>query len=266
MPCVTDDRLLRSRDDDALRRYARTRDPALRDRLVDRWMPLARKLARRYRNSSEPFDDLMQVAAIGLIKAIHGFDPGRGRAFTSYAVPTIMGELKRHFRDRTWAVRMPRQLQERAAKVEAAGVRLGRELGRAPSVGDLAAAVGASEEEVLEAMQAATAYQTTSFDSLRSADGDEFTLGDLLGEDDDGYRLAEDRAMLGALLPELSTRDREILRLRFEEDLTQSEIAAHVGVSQMQVSRLIRRSLGVLRLAADRRGARARPAPVPEAA
>jgi RNA polymerase sigma-B factor len=256
----------RARDDEALREYARTRDPQLRDRLVDRWMPLARQLARRYRNSSEPLEDLMQVASIGLVKAVHGFDPTRGRAFTSYAVPTIMGELKRHFRDRTWAVRMPRQLQERSAKVESASERLGRELGRAPSVGELAEAVEATEEEVLEAMQASAAYQTTSFESRRSSDGDDFTLGDLLGADDDGYRLAEDRALLGSLLPELTPRDREILRLRFEEDLTQSEIAVHVGVSQMQVSRLIRRSLGVLRLAADRRSPDALPEPVAEAA
>jgi RNA polymerase sigma-B factor len=242
----------RSRDDEALRRYARTGDLALRDELVERWMPLARQLARRYRNSSEPFDDLLQVASIGLLKAIHGFDPGRGRAFTSYAVPTIMGELKRHFRDRTWSVRMPRQLQELSARVDQANERLSRELGRSPSVAQLAEAMDASEEEVLEALQAGAAYQTSSFESHRSGDDETFTLGDTLGEEDGGYELAEHRALLGAVLHELDDRDREILRLRFEEDMTQTEIAAEVGVSQMQVSRLIRRSLGTLRLAAER--------------
>jgi RNA polymerase sigma-B factor len=243
----------RSRDDDLLRRYSRTRDEALLEALVSRWMPLARQLARRYGRSSEPFEDMLQVAAIGLVKSLKGFDPDRGKAFSSYAVPTIMGELKRYFRDRTWSVRMPRSLQELAMRIEEARDRLAGEMGRAPSVRDLADATGASEEDVLEALQAGDAYHAASLDAHRSDDEDTFTLVDLLGEPDHGYRLAEHRVLLRSVLGELEPRDREILRLRFEEDLTQQQIAAHVGVSQMQVSRLLRRSLNALRLAAERR-------------
>ena len=241
------------RDDGLLRRYAATRDEAVLDQLVARWMPLARQLARRYGRSSEPFEDLMQVASIGLIKALKGFDPDRGRAFSSYAVPTIMGELKRHFRDRTWSVRMPRSLQELALKVETARERLFSELGRSPSVSELAVAIGATEEDILEALQAGDAYNTTSLDAHRSDEEDGFNLGDMLGDVDDGFRLAEHRVLLTTVLAELDDRDREILRLRFEQDMTQHEIAEIVGVSQMQVSRLLRRSLNTLRLAAERR-------------
>jgi RNA polymerase sigma-B factor len=243
----------RNRDDDLLRRYSRTRDEALLEALVARWMPLARQLARRYGRSSEPFEDLLQVASIGLVKALKGFDPDRGKAFSSYAVPTIMGELKRYFRDRTWSVRMPRSLQELAMRIEEARDRISGELGRAPSVTELAQATGASEEDVLEALQAGDAYHATSLDAHRTDDEDAFSLVDLLGEADHGYRLAEHRVLLRTVLGELDPRDREILRLRFEEDLTQQQIAAQVGVSQMQVSRLLRRSLNALRLAAERR-------------
>ena len=253
---MTADHQGRSRDDGLLRRYSRTRDEALLAELVERWMPLARQLARRYGRSSEPFEDLMQVASIGLIKALKGFDPDRGKAFSSYAVPTIMGELKRHFRDRTWSVRMPRSLQELAMKVEDARERLSGELCRSPSIAELAAATGATDEEVLEALQAGDAYHATSLDAHRTDDEDGFNLADLLGGDDDGYRLAEHRVLLTSVLEELDERDREILRLRFEEDMTQHEIAAIVGVSQMQVSRLLRRSLNVLRMAAERRAER----------
>jgi RNA polymerase sigma-B factor len=245
----------RHRDGELLRRYARARDDdALLGQLVVRWMPLARQLARRYARTSEPFEDLLQVASIGLVKALKGYDPGRGKAFSSYAVPTIMGELKRHFRDRTWSVRMPRSLQELAMRVEDARDRLYAELGRGPSVAELARACETSEEEVLEALQAGDAYHATSLDARRDDDGDDgHTLGDTLGEADDGYRLAEHRALLRSVMSALSERDREILRLRFEEDLTQHEIARMVGVSQMQISRLLRRSLSTLRLAAERR-------------
>ena len=242
----------RTRDEQLLRRYARTRDEALLDALVARWMPLARQLARRYGRSSEPFEDLMQVASIGLIKALQGYDPDRGKAFSSYAVPTIMGELKRYFRDRTWSVRMPRSLQELALRVEAARDRISGERGHSPSVAELAAATGASEEEVLEALQAADAYHATSLETPRTEDDDTFSLGDLLGEADDGYRLAEHRVLLTSVIGELDARDQQILRLRFEEDLTQQQIAAIIGVSQMQVSRLLRRSLATLRAAAER--------------
>ena len=250
---LRDDPRARARDDEMLRRFAATGDPVLRDQLFDRWMPLARQLARRYGRSSEPFEDLLQVASIGLLKALQGFDPDRGKAFSSYAVPTIMGEIKRYFRDRTWSVRMPRSLQELAIRVESARDRLSSDLGRSPSVGELAAAAGCSEEDVLEALQAGDAYHATSLDARRSEDDDDFALGDALGATDDGYRLAEHRALLTSVLGELDDRDREIVRLRFEEDLTQHEIAQIVGVSQMQVSRLLRRSLNVMRMAADRR-------------
>jgi RNA polymerase sigma-B factor len=237
-----------------LRRYARTRDDALLDQLVARWMPLARQLARRYGRTSEPFEDLLQVASIGLIKALRGYDPDRGKAFSSYAVPTIMGELKRHFRDRTWSVRMPRSLQELAMKVESARDGLFIELGRSPSVSEIAERCETSDEEVLEALQAGNAYHATSLDAHRDDDDDDgFNLGDLLGQTDDNFQLAEHRALLSSVLTELDDRDREILRLRFEEDMTQHEIAKVVGVSQMQVSRLLRRSLSTLRLAAERR-------------
>jgi RNA polymerase sigma-B factor len=235
-----------------LRRYARTRDEVLLDQLVARWMPLARQLARRYGRSSEPFEDLMQVASLGLVKALQGYDPDRGKAFSSYAVPTIMGELKRYFRDRTWSVRMPRSLQELAMRVDAARDRLAGEHGHAPSVGELAEAVGATEEDVLEALQAGDAYHAASLEAQRSDDEDTFSLGDLLGAPDDGFRLAEHRALLTSVIGELSDRDREILRLRFEEDMTQQQIATIIGVSQMQVSRLLRRSLATLRAAAER--------------
>ena len=243
----------RARDDGLLRQYARTRDDILLDRLVVRWMPLARQLARRYGRSSEPFEDLMQVASIGLIKALKGYDPDRGKAFSSYAVPTIMGELKRHFRDRTWSVRMPRSLQELAMKVEEAREVLSTELCRAPTVAELAAVTETTEERVLEALQAGDAYHATSLDAFRADDEDGFNLGDMLGDDDPGFGLAEHRVLLTSVLGELGERDREILRLRFEEDMTQHEIASIVGVSQMQVSRLLRRSLNLLRIAAERR-------------
>jgi RNA polymerase sigma-B factor len=248
-----DDHLDRLRDEELLRRYAATRDPRLRDQLFERWMPLTRQLARRYARTQEPFEDLLQVASIGLLKALQGYDPDRGKAFSSYAVPTIMGELKRYFRDRTWAVRMPRSLQELAIRVEDARERMAGELGRSPSVTELAAAAGASQEEVLEALQAGHAYRARSLDAHRTdEDDDGASLGDALGGVDHGFRLAEHRALLGTVLPELDEREREILRMRFEDDLTQHEIAAVVGVSQMQISRLIRRSLHALREAAER--------------
>ena len=249
-----DDPRARARDDDMLRRFAATGDPVLRDQLFERWMPLARQLARRYGRTNEPFEDLLQVASIGLLKALQGYDPDRGKAFSSYAVPTIMGEIKRYFRDRTWSVRMPRSLQELAIRVENARDRLSSEMGRSPSIVELAVAAACTEEEVLEALQAGDAYHATSLDARRSDDDDDaFALGDALGDTDDGYRLAEHRALLTSVLGELDERDREIVRLRFEEDLTQHEIALIIGVSQMQVSRLLRRSLNVMRMAADRR-------------
>ena len=229
-------------------------DPQARDVLVERFLPLARQLARRYQRASEPLDDLLQVASIGLIKAIDRFDPEREIAFSSYAVPTILGEIKRHFRDRTWAVRVPRDLQELTLRVDRAVSELAEELQRQPSVSEIGAIVGADEEGVLEALQAGGAYRAISFDAPRGAEDEgagASTLGESIGVDESGFDRAEDRATLSSLLGSVSARERDVLRMRFEEDMTQAEIGAVIGVSQMQVSRLIRKSLTQLRAAVD---------------
>jgi RNA polymerase sigma-B factor len=232
-------------------RYLRDGEPGARDQLVERFLPLARQLARRYQRAEEPLDDLVQVASIGLIKAIDRFDPDRQVAFSSYAVPTILGELKRHFRDKTWSVRVPRDLQELALKVDRKIAELSRELHRSPTIAEIAAALGASEEQILEAREAASAYRATSIDAPRGSEDDgSDTLGDQMGRDEGGFGLAEDRATLDRLLGTVTAREREVLRLRFEEDLTQAEIGEQIGVSQMQVSRIIRQSLSRLRAAA----------------
>ena len=242
----------RLREDRALLlRYQSSHDPRVRDELIVRFLPLARKLARRYERAGEPFEDLVQVASLGLVKALDRFDPSREIAFSSYAVPTILGELRRHFRDKTWSVRVPRDLQELALRVERALGTLQRDLHRSPTVAELAEHVGASEEQILEALEAGAAHHATSLQVPRpggTEDGD--TLGDTIGDRDDGFDLAEHRATIVRLLDSLAPREREILRLRFEEDLTQEEIGRIVGVSQMQVSRLIRRSLARMRDAA----------------
>jgi RNA polymerase sigma-B factor len=238
------------RDTTLFERYREAPTPQLRRELVERWLPLARQLAAHYRVRDESYEDLLQVASLGLLKSINGYDPERGIAFTSYAVPTILGEIRRHFRDRAWSVRVPRALQELALDVEKAAARMTPELGRAPTVHELAAAVGRSVEDVLEARQAGDAYAATSLEAHRGDDADAPTLGDTLGSLDGGFHAAEDRATLTTLLVSIPERDREILRLRFEEDLTQTEIAARVGVSQMAVSRIIRRSIDRMRLAA----------------
>jgi RNA polymerase sigma-B factor len=241
----------RNRQDAAL--FARLRaeqDPRAREELVERFLPLARQLARRYHRAEEPFDDLLQVASLGLLKAIDRFDPDRGVAFSSYAVPTILGELKRHFRDRTWSVRVPRDLQELALRVDGAVSDLSRDLRRAPSVAELCEKLGADEEDVLEALQAGGAYRASSLDTPRGdEDGD--TLGDAMGTDELGFELAEDRATIERLMAAVAPREREVLRLRFAEDLTQAEIGERIGVSQMQVSRLIRQAVARLRIAAE---------------
>ena len=250
---MTQQRNTRAREDRELFiRYLRNGEPGARDQLVERFLPLARQLARRYQRAEEPLDDLIQVASIGLIKAIDRFDPEREVAFSSYAVPTILGELKRHFRDKTWSVRVPRDLQELALKVDRIVTALNHELHRAPTIQEIAAKAEASEEQVLEAMEASAAYRATSFDAPRSSEDDgSDTLGDQMGTSEKGFGLAEDRATLHRLLNTVSEREREVLRLRFEEDLTQAEIGERIGVSQMQVSRIIRQSLSRLRAAAQ---------------
>ena len=250
---MNEPRSARAREDRELFvRYLRNGEPQARDELVERFLPLARQLARRYQRAEEPLDDLIQVASIGLIKAIDRFDPDRKVAFSSYAVPTILGELKRHFRDKTWSVRVPRDLQELSLKVDRKVGELARELHRSPTVTEIAQAVEATEEQVLEALEASAAYRATSIDAPRGSEDDgSDTLGDQMGRDERGFGLAEDRATLHRLLGTVTAREREVLRLRFEEDLTQAEIGERIGVSQMQVSRIIRQSLSRLRAAAQ---------------
>jgi RNA polymerase sigma-B factor len=224
-----------------------------REELIRRYLPLAKRLARRYQRSEESLEDLIQVASLGLIKAIDRFDPGRDVAFSSYAVPTILGELKRHFRDRTWAVRVPRDLQETAWRVDQAITRLAADTGAAPSVGEIAAALELSEEQVLEGMEAGSAYRAASLDAPRATPEDEQgeTIGDSVGVQEPGFERAEQRAMLEPLLKTISARERLVVRLRFVEDLTQAEIGERIGVSQMQVSRLIRHALARMRAGLD---------------
>jgi RNA polymerase sigma-B factor len=236
-------------------RYLDRRDPLDREVLVERFLPLARQLARRYERPEEPFDDLFQVACLGLVKAIDRFDLSRDVAFSSYAVPTILGEIKRYFRDRTWAVRVPRDLQELALRVDRKVTELSTDLRRQPTVSEIADAVGIDEEQVLEALEASGAYRATSL-SLPRSNEDEAgeTLGDTIGTAEDGFGLAEHRATLDRLLAALPPREREVLRLRFHEDYTQAEIGEVIGVSQMQVSRIIRQSLARLRAVAESQG------------
>ena len=246
-----DDRESRARDDRRLlERYHENGDRAAREALVARFLPLARQLARRYQRGSEPLDDLIQVASLGLLKAIDRFDPARPSAFSSFAVPTILGELKRHFRDRGWSVRVPRDLQEMAVRVERVSEELSRGLGRAPTPAEIAENIGATSEQVMEAREAAGAYRAVSLDRPRDDDEDE-GVADTMGVEDPGFRLAEDAATVERLMDVLSDREREVLRLRFEKDLTQSEIGARVGVSQMHISRLIRQAVTRLREAAE---------------
>jgi RNA polymerase sigma-B factor len=232
--------------------WQRDGEVAARDALVERFMPLARSLARRYDRSSEPFDDLVQVACLGLVKAVDRFDADRGHAFASFAVPTILGELKRYFRDSGWAVHVPRGPQERALKVEEAQQRLTLRSGRAPTVSEIAEYLEISIEDVLGALQAAQAYDALSLDAPRpSRDGDSETYGESLGEEDDRFELVDADVTVAEALRDLSARERRVLQLRFVEDLTQTEIAKRVGVSQMQVSRLLRRALDRLREITD---------------
>jgi RNA polymerase sigma-B factor len=235
--------------------FARMRidgDDNARKLLVERYLPLARRLARRYQHTDEPIEDLIQVASIGLLKAVDRFDCSREVMFSSYAVPTILGELKRHFRDRTWSVRVPRDLQELALRVDQTVVRLSLGRRRSPSVGEIARAVKASEEQVLEAMEAMGAYRAGSIDSPRSTRDDETeSVAEGLGSYDHGFDRAEERATLEPLMGRISERERVVLRLRFGDDLTQAEIGERIGVSQMQVSRLIRQALARLRAGVD---------------
>jgi RNA polymerase sigma-B factor len=238
------------REQDLLRRIHLHADSRARDELAEHMLPLARALAARYVGRGEPLDDLVQVACVGMMKAIDGFDLSREVRFSSYATPTVLGEIKRHFRDRTWSVRVPRGMQELQLQVARERDRLTHERGRSPTVQELAAALDAPFEEVLATIESASARRARS---LEEPTGEDVTLADSLGAHDPELERAEIRALLDGALDVLRPREREVLRLRFADDLTQSEIAEVIGVSQMQVSRLIRQSLARLRMDIERR-------------
>ncbi len=225
-----------------LRRYAATGDPRAKEELAERFMPLARSMAMRYRGGSESLDDLVQVASLGLVKAIEGFDPDRGRPFAAYAVPTMLGELRRHFRDHVWNMHLPRGLQERTMAVSDAIQELGDELGSSPTIADIAERMGLGEEEVLEALQADQARRTLSLDAPRAHDDAESPpVIESVPTAEMGYEAVE--SQLCAAGADLDDRERTVLRLRFGRNLNQYEIGRELGVSQMQISRIMRRAL-----------------------
>ena len=226
-------------------------DPDAREELLKLHAPLAESLSKRYGGYGEPFEDLVQVANLGLLKAIDRFDHERGTPFAAYAIPTILGELKRHFRDRGWAVRVPRRLQEGALAIKESMDSLSQELGRSPTVRELAQEAGAPEEDVLEALDALHAYTAASLDAPAGEDSDGPPLADVLEDDDSSFEIAEEWASLAPHIKRLPSRERRILALRFFEGWTQSQIADEVGVSQMHVSRLLSRTLAHLRDALD---------------
>jgi len=231
--------------------YQRTREPRLREQLVHRYLPLARSLARRFASGGEPLEDLEQVAALALVKAVDGFDAERGTAFSSYAVPSIAGAIKRHFRDHGWSVRVPRELQERAMRVNQLEKELSGALGEAPTLSELAEATALGAEDVLEARVAYRALHASSLDApTLDADGESPALIETMGGDDDGYSTVLDRSALDSLLGRLDERDRAIIELYFREELTQSEIGDRLGYSQMHISRLLRKAVGELEKAA----------------
>jgi RNA polymerase sigma-B factor len=236
------------KDSELWRRFARERDPASREELVRRNLPFAKRLALRYRGASEPFDDLLQVATLGLINAVDRFDSERGIPFTAFASPTILGELKRHFRDRVWTVRVPRGLHDRMGEVEKATAELTTALQRSPSVGEIAERLGVEQTDVLEVMEANHNRRPLSLDRPANADDSEDAPpAEWIGSEDKSFALVEERIALDSALPYLDERERLVLHMRFVEDLTQSEIAVRIGHSQMHVSRILRRALNRIR-------------------
>jgi RNA polymerase sigma-B factor len=243
-PSTSLDRARRQQEDQRLMQRMQAGDGRAREEFIERYMPLARSLALRYRRASEPLDDLIQVASVGLVKAVDRWDAGRGLAFSSYAVPTILGELRRYFRDSTWDVRPARDLQELCLAVEEAREKLWGELGRSPTVADLAGRLERQPEEIIEALQATEGRSVRSLDApVHDEEHDSASAGDLIGSDDAEFERVEAGVTLERLTGILDERAQEILRLRFQEDLLQSEIADRVGCSQMHVSRIIRASL-----------------------
>jgi RNA polymerase sigma-B factor len=229
------------------RRFSVRRDPGCREELIRRYLPFARNMALRYRHASEPFDDLLQVASLGLVNAIDRFDPERGTSFIAFASPTVLGELKRHFRDRVWTVRVPRGMHDLMAAVEKATARLSVELQRAPSVAEIAKQLGVEPLEVLSVLEADHNRKPLSLDRPAGNEEDEPPAGEWIGTADAGFELVDDRLAIEGALPELDSREREVLRLRFTEELSQSQIAARIGYSQMHVSRILRGALARLR-------------------
>ncbi|MQA09788.1 MAG: SigB/SigF/SigG family RNA polymerase sigma factor [Pseudonocardiaceae bacterium] len=219
----------------------------LRDQLVTEHLPVAQHIARRFNNRGEQRDDLTQVATLGLINAVDRYDPERGTDFLSFAVPTIMGEVRRHFRDASWAVRVPRRLKELHLSVSSAGTELAQTLGRAPTPSEIAEHLGLSKENVYEGLEASNAYHSVSMDEVVTSDSDAISLGDTLGEYDNELQQVDYRESLQPLLRELPERERNILMLRFFGNMTQTQIAERVGISQMHVSRLLSRTLEQLR-------------------
>src|SRR3954447_2399007 len=223
-------------------RWRRRGDERAHAELVNRFLPLVRQLARRYSYTSEPLDDLVQVGSVGLLNALSRYDPHIGSSFKAYAVPTVLGELRRHFRDTAWSVHLPRSLQERTRQVQAAAAALQSTLGRSPTISEIAERMGASSEQVIEAMEARFAYRVESLDAPAD-DSDDHQGWRAAGALDSGYEHAEQSAVLSRALKALPPRERNLVRLRFEEDLSQSEIGRKLGISQMHVSRLLRRAL-----------------------
>jgi RNA polymerase sigma-B factor len=232
--------------DSLLLAYHRDGDRDARDRALVELMPLVRALASRYSGRGEPFEDLVQVGALGLIKAVDRFDVDRGVEFSSYAVPTIVGEIRRHFRDKAWAMHVPRRLKELSVRLSRVLDELTTELGRSPTIAELAEAVGAEEEEVIDALDSAHAYSTRSLHAPFEEGGDD-SLAEKLGTAETGYEEVEDGSLVAAGLDALDERERRIVELRFFEELTQSQIAAEIGISQMHVSRLLRKALTTMR-------------------
>ncbi len=238
---------LREQDRELLRRYHEEGDTGAREELVQRHLPLVRSLARRYAGRGESLEDIEQVGAIGLIKAIDRYELEREVALTTYATPNVVGEIKRHFRDKGWAIRVPRRLQELKLSLTKATSELSQKNGRSPTVGELAAHLGMSEEDILEGLESANAYSAVSLDAPDGGDDDSPAVADSLGMMDDALEGVEYRESLKPLLERLPPREKKILMLRFFGGMTQSQIAAELGISQMHVSRLLARTLAQLR-------------------
>jgi RNA polymerase sigma-B factor len=238
----------KARTRELFRHYREHEDEESRDELITMYLNLVKYLASRFRNRGEPIDDLIQVGTIGLIKAIDRFDTGREVEFTTYATPTIVGELKRYFRDKGWAIKVPRRLQELSFRVNQAVDQLTQRLQRSPSILEIADYLGVTSEEVLEAMETSEAYNFVSLESDRNTDGaDSFSILEYIGKDDQLISVVDDRTTLAEALKHLTPQEQHVLYLRFFQGLTQTEIATQMEISQMQVSRLLRKTLRVLR-------------------